>query len=63
MTYGVSLYRLGPARRDLCGQDSERRQARRSACRAADEVRVRHQSQNSEANRPDDSTERAGESG
>jgi putative ABC transport system substrate-binding protein len=30
-------------------------QACRSACRAADEVRVRHQSQDSEANRPDDS--------
>ena len=31
-------YRLGPARRYVCGQDPERREARRSSRRAADEV-------------------------
>ena len=38
MTYGVNYQRLGPARRNVCGQDSERRQARRSPGRAAEEV-------------------------
>ena len=56
-------YRLVPARRHLCGQDSERRQARRSARGAAEEVRVHHQSESRQADRPDDSAERAGESG
>ena len=56
-------YRLGPARRYVCGQDSERRQARRSARGAADEVRVHHQSESGEADRPDDSAECAGASG
>ena len=32
------LYRLVPARRDVCGQDFERREARRSSGRAAEEV-------------------------
>ena len=56
-------YRLGPARRYLCGQDPERRQARRSPGGAADEVRVHHQSESREADRPDDSAERAGAGG
>ena len=56
-------YRLVPARRHLRGQDPERRQARRSSRRAADEVRVHHQSESRQANRPDDSAERAGEGG
>jgi ABC-type uncharacterized transport system substrate-binding protein len=55
--------RLGPARRYLCGQDFERRQARRSPRGAAEEVRAHHQSESSEADRPHDSTQRAGESG
>ena len=38
-------------------------QARRLSGRAAEEVRVHHQSESSEADRPDDSAERAGESG
>ena len=63
MTYGAEHYRLVPARRDLCGQDSERRQARRSSRGAADEVRVHHQPENRQADRPDDSAERAGEGG
>ncbi len=56
-------YRLGPARRHLCGQNSQRCQARRSAGRAADEVRVHHQSESGEADRSDDSAECAGASG
>jgi len=54
MSYGtnvVDLYRRGY----LCGQDSEGRQARRSACRAASEVRPNYQSQDRQADRPDDS--------
>ena len=39
------------------------RQARRSARGAAEEVRVRHQSQNRQADRPDDSAECAGAGG
>ena len=57
------LYRLGPARRHLRGQDIERSQARRSPGGAAEEVRVHHQSESGEADRPHDSAERAGESG
>ena len=56
-------YRLVPARRYLCGQDFERRQAGRSAGGAAEEIRVRDQSESREADRPDDSAERAGEGG
>ena len=56
-------YRLGPPRRYLCGQDSERRQARRPSRRAADEVRVHRQSESGEADRSDDSTECAGAGG
>ena len=37
------------------GQDSQRRQARRHASRAADKVRVRDQSQDRQGTRPDDS--------
>ena len=55
--------RLVPPRRHVCGQDSERRQARRSPRRAAEEVRVHHQSESGEADRPDDSAERAGAGG
>ena len=43
MTYGANYHRLAPARRHVCGQDSERRKARRSPGRAADEVRAGHQ--------------------
>src|SRR5262245_13684538 len=50
-------------RRHLCGQDFEGCQARRSSGGAADEVRVRNQLKNRKADRPDDSAERAGESG
>ena len=41
-------------------QDPQRRQARRSARGAADQVRVHHQSESGEADRPDDSAECAG---
>ena len=55
--------RLVPARRYLRGQDFERRKARRSSGGAADEVRVHHQSESGEADRPDDSAECAGAGG
>ena len=57
------LHRLGPARRYLCGQDSERQQARRSSRGAAEEIRVDHQSESRQADRPDDSAECAGAGG
>ena len=63
MTYGVSISELVPARRYICGQDSERRQACRSARGAAEEVRVHHQSESRKANRSHDSPECFGESG
>ncbi len=63
MSYGASITDLGPARRNVCGQDFERRQARRSACRAAHEVRSDHQYQGGQANRSDDSAECAGAGG
>ena len=62
MSYGVSISDLDRARH-ICGQNPERRQARRNTCRAADEVRVHHQSQNSQADRSDDPAERAVSSG
>jgi putative tryptophan/tyrosine transport system substrate-binding protein len=45
MSYGVSFYRFVPARRHVCGQDPERHKTCRSAGRAAEEVRVHHQSE------------------
>ena len=56
-------YRLVGACGSLCGQNSERQNTRRLTSGAADQVRVRDQSQSGEADRPDDSAERAGESG
>ena len=58
-SYGVSECRLGPARRYVCRQDFERQKARGSSGRAADQVRVHHQSASGKTDRPDDSTERA----
>ena len=55
--------RPGPPRSHLCGQDSERQDARRPSHRAADQVRVHLQSESGEADRPDDSAERVGASG
>ena len=52
-----------PARRIFRGQNPEGSQACRSAGGAAHEVRVGDQSQDGKADRPDDSAERAGESG
>jgi hypothetical protein len=47
----------------LRGQDFGRRQARRFARGATNKIRVGHQSQDGQADRPDDSAECAGESG
>ena len=52
-----------PARRVLRGQNLEGSQACRSAGGAANEVRAGNQSQDGEADRPDHTTECAGESG
>jgi hypothetical protein len=51
------------ARRGARRQDTQRRQARRSSRRAAEEVRVRYQFEGREADRANDSAERARESG
>ena len=56
MSYGVDYTDLVSPRGHLRRQDFERGQARRSAGRAANEVRVRDQSESSETDRPDDST-------
>ena len=55
MSYGADHSGQLPARRILRGQNPEGSQACRSAGGAADEVRVRDQSQDREADRPDDS--------
>ena len=62
MSYGADSLTV-PARRHLRGQDSERSKARRSAREAADEVRAGDQSEDREADRTDDSAERAGAGG
>src|SRR5262249_19679077 len=63
--YGLWPRRSGyvPAYGKLRGQNSQGRQASRSAGRAADEIRAGDQFENSQADRSDNSTERAGESG
>jgi len=63
MTYGVKLRRVVPARRVLCRQDSQRRRPDSVAGGTADKIRLHHQSQSSEADRPGDSAERISESG
>ena len=63
MSYGADLADSYRRVAYLRGQNSEGRQARRSAGGAADEVRVHDQSEDGEADRPDDSAERAGASG
>ena len=63
MSYGADLADSYRRVAILRGQNPQRRQARRSAGGAADEVRVRHQSEDGEADRPDDSAERAGAGG
>jgi hypothetical protein len=57
------LERLVQARRYVCGQDFERQNARGSARRATDEVRVHRQPEGGEADRSDGSAECAGKSG
>ena len=63
MSYGGGPRGRLPARSYLRGQNSQRRQARRSASRAANEVRAGDQSENYQADRTDDSAECAGQSG
>ena len=63
MSYGADLADSYRRVAILRGQNPEGRQARRTAGRAADEVRVGDQSQDGEADRRDDSAERAGEGG
>jgi hypothetical protein len=63
MSLRRDLYRLGPPRRYLRGQDFEGSQARRSSGGAAEEVRLHHQSQSRQADWPDDSAQCAGAGG
>ena len=63
MTYGANVNDLDRRAAAVRGQDFKRRQARRFTGRAANKVRVHHQSESGEADRPDDSAECAGESG
>ena len=63
MSYGTNFPDLFRRAATYRRQNSKRRQARRSPCRAAEEVRVHHQSQSRQADRSHDPTERAGEGG
>ena len=56
-------FRFVAPRGDVCGQDFERREARRSSGTAANEVRIYYQSESRQADRPDDSAQRAGAGG
>ena len=60
--YGANSDGLVSPRRHLRRQNSQRRQAGGSAGRAAEEVRVHHQSESSQTDRFDDPAERAGAS-
>jgi hypothetical protein len=51
------------ARCHIRGQDSQRREARRLASRAAEKVRAGDKFEGGQADRPDDSTQRAGAGG
>ena len=63
MSYGSSISRRPPARRDLRRQDSQRCQGGGLTHRAADEVRVLHQFEGGETNWSDNSAEHAGTRG
>ena len=63
MSYGVNLDEAFRRARRVCRQDSQRNQTCRHSRRAADEVRVGHQSKSRQANRSDYSAECAGAGG
>ena len=63
MAYGVNLRRPLPVGCHLRRQDSQGKETQRTANRTADKVRIRDQSKNRKADRPDDPAERAGASG
>ena len=52
-----------PSRRNVCGENPQGRQTRRPSHRAAYKVRAGLKSENRQADRPDNSTERAGAGG
>jgi hypothetical protein len=63
MVYSADFLGSVPPNRHLCGQDLEGRRARRSPCRAADEMGVRDQPENGEGPRLDDPAFAAGAGG
>src|SRR5262245_49682247 len=62
MSYDPDRFDLGPACRHLRRQDPERCEARRSPRRAADEIRVHHQSQSRQSDRLSDPDQCVGKS-
>ena len=62
MSYGPNVIRVIQTRRRFCGQNLERNEARRHSNRTTDKVRVDCELKNGEADRLNDSAERAGES-
>ena len=63
MSYGVNFLLICGPCCYLRGQNFKGRQARRTASRTADKVRVHHQPQSGKTDRPDNSAERAGAGG
>jgi len=63
MSYGASLVDLDRTRRDLCGQNPQRRKARRAASGTTDKVRASDQLKDCKADRSHDPGECPGAGG